>query len=306
MYTQIVNATAEVLNLGFVPPHGLVLGPGDRFLVAGDLRTVLAEGLKRYSRATELRAMTAVEEEDLVRLTIVDDGAEVPILVRDGYFMIDSLYPGGPVYKWDDIEASGTKVPGFEDNQSYDDAISNVIAPPFKFNFLGHDCSAIRVCSNGFIEFDNTETSYQPRGLLPEDHSPSEMVAAFWSDLYMLENVSKVRYQAIGRTPNRRLVVTFFNLTGFESQANLTFQIAIYEGASGGVRCQYKTLVPGNPGFRLQEPIAIGLNRLVEGPPIGIGYLFMDQDQVDAASDFGLNEVAVGFRKIDTVSPWAR
>jgi len=304
MKTKIQNATHGALNLGFVPPHGVRLPRGGSRTFDGGLRTVLASGLKRYSRQRELRVMTEVEETGTVVLTVWR-GSEDPILIRDGYFVIDGGRLGGPAYEWDDIEAAGLHVPGFDDDEDYDDDTSDLIAMPFPFDFFGWSCSGFRVCSNGFIEFDNDDDDCCSQYQLPDVYCPLNMAAAFFADLYLRANVSKVRYKVLGTAPNRRLVVTFFNVIGyFKTADDFTFQITVYEGPSGAVRCQYKRMALGPVESRIDTGLVIGLNS--QTGLEGITYQFISEDDVQKLADLGLDEVVVGFRKVDQVSPWPR
>ena len=52
--TSITNNAAEARHFGWIPPHGRTLAPGQEIVIDGDLRTILAGGLGRYSRGTEL------------------------------------------------------------------------------------------------------------------------------------------------------------------------------------------------------------------------------------------------------------
>ena len=68
MKTKITNATLVDLNLGFVPPHGIILKAGASQTIDGDLRTVLATGRGRYSRAQELAGFDAAEAALLIEV----------------------------------------------------------------------------------------------------------------------------------------------------------------------------------------------------------------------------------------------
>ena len=59
MRTVLINTSGKEMFLGYVPPHGATLGVFDWFVIEeGLLRSVLGSGRNRYSRATELTALT--------------------------------------------------------------------------------------------------------------------------------------------------------------------------------------------------------------------------------------------------------
>lgn len=60
--TRITNNSGATRTFGFIPPHGVQLADGADVIVDGDLRTVLAGGRNRYSRKTELYALTVMAE----------------------------------------------------------------------------------------------------------------------------------------------------------------------------------------------------------------------------------------------------
>ena len=61
--TRITNTSGGRQHFGFLPPHGKSLDDLEELVLDGDLRTILAGGLGRYSRRTELAALnTAVDE----------------------------------------------------------------------------------------------------------------------------------------------------------------------------------------------------------------------------------------------------
>jgi hypothetical protein len=57
MRTLVTNTSGAARFFGFIPPHGAQLANGDNVLLDGDLITVLASGLRRYSRKTEISAL---------------------------------------------------------------------------------------------------------------------------------------------------------------------------------------------------------------------------------------------------------
>jgi hypothetical protein len=94
-----------------------------------------------------------------------------------GYRWIDSDEPGGPVFSWIDISATGTLV-----GPLGDDAISDPFALGFSFPLYGVYFDSVRVASNGFLSFTSSSSPYtnQP---LPSSAAPENLIAPFWDDL---------------------------------------------------------------------------------------------------------------------------
>ena len=95
-----------------------------------------------------------------------------------GYRWIDSDQPGGPAYNWVDISSVGTPVFG----AYYDDQNNGPFNIGFSFPFYGTDFTQFRVCTNGWISFTNTTTSYSNQAL-PNTGAPENMLAMFWDDM---------------------------------------------------------------------------------------------------------------------------
>lgn len=98
-----------------------------------------------------------------------------------GYTYQDSDEPGGPAFAWVDISATGTAIPLNADDQ-------NLGPFPIGFNFphYGENYPSFRICSNGWITLNatNTQTSFS-NVALPNNTTSSapSMLAAFWDDL---------------------------------------------------------------------------------------------------------------------------
>lgn len=94
-----------------------------------------------------------------------------------GYLWIDSDEPGGPVFNWQDISTVGTPITGLTDDR-------NVGPFPigFAFPFYGASFTEFRFCTNGFISFTSSSTTYSNRSI-PSGTGPYDLVAPFWDDL---------------------------------------------------------------------------------------------------------------------------
>src|SRR5262245_44389098 len=98
-----------------------------------------------------------------------------------GYTYQDSDAPGGPVFSWVDISAIGTAIPLNADDQNLG---------PFNLGFgfphYGTPFTQFRVCSNGWVTLNatNTQTTFTNTAL-PNSGStvPPSLFAVFWDDL---------------------------------------------------------------------------------------------------------------------------
>lgn len=161
-----------------------------------------------------------------------------------GYRWTDSDEPGGPVFDWVDISATGTPV----FTAVSDDRNSGPFPIGFNFSFYGESFSSFQVCSNGWISFTSTSTSLSNQ-LLPNSGAPENLLAAFWDDLRVDPAAgNNVYYQYDGS----RLVVQYDNVPRYSSGGPYTFQIILYP--SGTIMYQYLAM----DGTRLNEA-TIGL-----------------------------------------------
>jgi hypothetical protein len=169
--------------------------------------------------------------------TMVDNGNEPqnPPQTDDGggpdafgYIWKDSNEPGGPQYNWVDISSIGTPVTlGDESNVG-------PFSLGFVFEFYGVDFNSYRVCSNGWVSFTSSSTSYSNREI-PYSSEPNNLLAGFWDDLNPGSGGQVYRYQA-----NDSAVVSWVGVPHYSSGGPYTFQIIIL--ASGTITYQYQTM----------------------------------------------------------------
>ncbi len=73
--TRITNTSGAKRHFGYLPPHGMDLDDAESIEFDGDLRTVLASGLGRYTRRREIAALDQdvitgrAEVEEIAELT---------------------------------------------------------------------------------------------------------------------------------------------------------------------------------------------------------------------------------------------
>ena len=84
---------------------------------------------------------------------------------------------GGPVYSWIDISTVGTPLTSFAD-----DTNDGPFDVGFSFPFFGQNFTSFRLCSNGWLSFSSTASTYTNTAL-PNTSSPGNMIAFFWDDL---------------------------------------------------------------------------------------------------------------------------
>jgi hypothetical protein len=148
-----------------------------------------------------------------------------------GYSWKDSNEAGGPAYSWVDISGTGTNV-GTGDDSNY-----GPFNLGFSFNFYGTDFSSVRVCTNGWLSFTGTGTSYTNQGL-PNVSDPNNLLAPFWDDLNVT-TAGMVKYYA--DTANGRFIVSYLAVPRYSNSSALeTFQVILY--ADGRIMYQYQTV----------------------------------------------------------------
>jgi len=137
-----------------------------------------------------------------------------------GYEFIDSDVPDGPSFEWLDIADSGTAIP-----LSGDDQISGLLPIGFGFPFYGASFTAVRVCTNGWLSFTSTKTTYSNPDTLPDGgfSLPENLIAPFWDDLD-LAGAERITYDSDAT----RFVVQFTRVSRFASSDELTFQVVLY------------------------------------------------------------------------------
>ncbi len=154
-----------------------------------------------------------------------------------GYTFQDSNEPGGPVYAWEDIAASGTLI---ADWTSYDDGYAGPIPIGFAFNYYGTDYSELFVGTNGFLSFGRGYGTI-PGGTLPQSGNPNNDIALFGGDMYLYNygNVSAVYYQTLSNPT--RFVVQIVNLHYCCGQ-NTPHTLQVILSPNGDIQAQYRLL----------------------------------------------------------------
>jgi subtilisin family serine protease len=148
-----------------------------------------------------------------------------------GYTYQDSDDPSGPAFAWVDIRTLGTQV-----NLTGDDANAGPIPIGFSFPFYGKTFSSLRACTNGWLSFTSTATSYS-NTTLPNNGSgvPENLLAIFWDDM----NFSTTK-RAWYYNDGTRLIVQYQDVPKYNETATNTFEAILYP--TGQIVYQYLTM----------------------------------------------------------------
>ena len=146
----------------------------------------------------------------------------------DDYVVATSDQAGGPSYNWTDISTTGTPVP-----LTGDDVTSGPYALGFSFPFYGQQFTNFRLCSNGWLSFTNTSSTFS-NSPLPSISAPENLIAFFWDDL-VISSGSTIFYQQIDANTT---IVQYQDVTFYgDASKLLTCQVLLR--ANGSLVFQY-------------------------------------------------------------------
>jgi hypothetical protein len=151
-----------------------------------------------------------------------------------GYYLYDNTdgaYSPCPIYNWQEISTTGTRI-NFPFNTD-DDA--EVISLPFDLHYYGQSFNYALVSINGFIAFDTTRYdsgnhhwSAFDNGQIPEPSAPDGIIAPFWDDLEYTSPGGVFRYYD---SANHRFVIEWKDCSHPRSGSYETFELIIYDSA---------------------------------------------------------------------------
>ena len=132
------------------------------------------------------------------------------------------------------------------------DVLSGANTIPFPFSFNGSSYSSYKVCDNGYLTFDLTETTAKNTPIaLPSASAPKNAIFALWSDMECIGNTqytserSQVFSYSYGSSPNRVHVVQWYGMAKkgvTPDGSNIIFMaIKLYE--AGGFDIIYLSLI---------------------------------------------------------------
>ncbi len=127
----------------------------------------------------------------------------------------------------EDISTTGTEV------SLFDDDVSSALPIGFEFAFYGALYNDFYISSNGFITFSvNSGDGCCEGQTLPASGVPNNLIAFDWDD-YDPESGGTIRYETIGTTPNRILIMDFDNVAHIDDNTQgTTTQVELFEGTN--------------------------------------------------------------------------
>ncbi|HEV8201905.1 MAG TPA: S8 family serine peptidase [Candidatus Polarisedimenticolia bacterium] len=164
------------------------------------------------------------------------DGADVPAGSlhgpdRFGNTWIDSESPGGPVFDWIDVHATGTPV----DLESLDLPVALDIPIGFPFPFYGRRFETANLWTEGGLSFTNRGQNFDflplPNAALPEN-----LVATFMRGLLYFPEVSTLIY----RNDRDPFVVQYNHVRAYNFEEWYDFETLLY--ADGRIVLQYHSM----------------------------------------------------------------
>ncbi len=131
----------------------------------------------------------------------------------------DSTSPGGPVFDWVDVTTDGTRL-----NLTRDDQTQAGIAIGFDFPFYGATMRSVSICTNGWLSFASTDSSYSNQPLPSNGpRVPRALVAPLWDDYSFASGGS-----AYVRSEPGRFIVAWISAFHFITGQPATFEAILY------------------------------------------------------------------------------
>ena len=144
-----------------------------------------------------------------------------------GYVWLDSDEPNGPTYNW--IDPSGHQAIPMSDDDN-----EGPFGLEFPFPFYGQLFNSLRICSNGFISFTSTLTSYDNLEI-PNPAAPLNMIAPFWDDHNPASSGTVYWY-----CDEDMAIISWVNVPHYDVGGPYTYQAILYP--SGKMLFQYNSM----------------------------------------------------------------
>lgn len=169
-------------------------------------------------------------------------------------------------YNWVDISQSGTYV------SLGDDQVKGPYKLGFEYEFYGQTFDQVHLCSNGFLNFSDTnELDLSITHLnreLPGDNAPANLLALFWDDLNPPMGSGRIYYQ---RLDEETFVVQYQDIRRYGSSDSVTAQVIIK--STGSILYQYKKVDDASS-------CTVGIQN-ADGTE-GLSYSFNESGKIDA------------------------
>jgi hypothetical protein len=167
-----------------------------------------------------------------------------------------SSYTSSTGGAFEDIDATGTAITTLGD----DDSVTIPIG--FSYSFYGNAYTDVRVGANGYLSFSGGDgpESWTPH--LGSSVEPNNLIAGLWTDLSPQIAPGSVKYQVLGATPARRLIVQWTRVSQYTASTPIdenTFQIVLFEGTNNS---EVRFGVLNNPSTTPLPPYQSGLENI--------------------------------------------
>jgi hypothetical protein len=187
------------------------------------------------------------------------------------YHWIDSDTLSGPVYSWIDTTSDFTTL-------IQNDADLAVTWPiGFTFYYRGQPYGYFRVCNNGWLSFNTSESPNYNNDSIPQPGSPNNTLYPFWDHLRAgYSPANRVCSKTFGVEPNRKLVVIWQGLRFYDSpdwSDPVTFEL-ILEEATNLIYFQYKDVDGGLATHDYGRSATVGIEN--SDGFVGLQYLYGD------------------------------
>lgn len=147
-----------------------------------------------------------------------------------GHYWTDSDEAGGPLYQWNEISTTGTRLAISDVDDGYD----LVQLSGFTFSFYGTAHSSFYVSSNGYITFGFGASQYSNYPL-PSTNAPTNLIAGFFDDLNPSQGGNIYVLEEAGKCTVQFEQVEFYTTT----DGPVTFQMVLH--ANGKINYYYKS-----------------------------------------------------------------
>ncbi len=207
----------------------------------------LFTGLIDAGRVEPAQRVHQIDENYLLQAKGVEDGnMGLPVLYDAGgpdlfgHYWIDSDEPGGPVFAWEEVSATGTDVLGGLNDDNY-------VGPldlGFDFPFYGNLYSYIYIGSNGMIGFSPTDMNARIETPLPNASTPNNIIALLWDDLNPDDGDNPGAHVYMDTTGGR-CVIQFVDYPEYNAATGDVVNAEVILEADGSIKLQYLTIAPG-------------------------------------------------------------
>jgi len=139
-----------------------------------------------------------------------------------------------------EISGVGTELTSFEG----DDIWSSELPLGFFFPFFENSYSSVYISSNGFLFFGTSlPGSAATNSSIPSEIKPNNLIAPFWDDLVIGDNVNQGRVFCYlsGTEPTRIFIIEFKDVTRLgDNNFPFTFEVILHE--SGNIEIRYASM----------------------------------------------------------------